>query len=293
VFADLETKAAAGQPIDRVDAERLLASPDLIAAGMLGEAARQARHGTRVTWVRVAVVAGALPALRGDAGEVRLTGTPASTDEARRRVRDAVPFAAGATLTGFSLADLLALSGGDERALTEFAAALASDGLQAVAAVPLDAFGGADEAATAIRAVVEGGLAAPRATVRQAPPAARLDLIQRVEAVHRATQAFQSFSPLPDEDPVDAPSTGYDDVRTIVLARLCTTIPAIQVSWPLYGPKLAQVAIAYGASDLDAVSPVDTLHLGPRRSPREDIERQIRAAFAEPVERDGRFEPLS
>jgi hypothetical protein len=35
---------------------------------------------------------------------------------------------------------------------------------------------------------------------------------------------------------------------------------------------------------------VDTLSLGPRRSPREDVERQIRAAFAEPAERNGRYE---
>jgi 2-iminoacetate synthase ThiH len=57
----------------------------------------------------------------------------------------------------------------------------------------------------------------------------------------------------------------------------------------LYGPKLAQVAIAYGADDIDGVAAVDTLQLGHRRSPREDIERQIRAAGAAPMERDGRY----
>ena len=61
------------------------------------------------------------------------------------------------------------------------------------------------------------------------------------------------------------------------------------MDWPLYGPKLAQVAIAYGADDIDGVAAVDTLQLGHRRSPREDIERQIRAAGAAPVERDGRY----
>lgn len=293
VFADLETRALAGQPIDRVDAGRLIAETDLVSVGMLGEAARQARTGNTITWVRVAIVDGALPPERGEAGEVRLAGTPASTDEARRRVREAAAFAAGATLTGFSLVDLLALAGGDHQSLADLATALAADGLQAVAAVPLDEFAGARPAADAVSAVLRGGVAAPRATLTRAPAPSRLDLIERAAAVQAATHAFHAFAPLPDEDPADAPSTGYDDVRTIVLARLCTTIPFIQVSWPLYGPKLAQVAIAYGASDIDAVSPVDTLHLGHRRSPREDIERQIRAAFAEPVERDGRFERLS
>ena len=89
---------------------------------------------------------------------------------------------------------------------------------------------------------------------------------------------------------IEAPSTGYDDVKTVALARLATPIPTIQVSWPLYGPKLAQVAIAYGADDLDAVAAIDAVDLGRRRSAREDIERQIRAACAVPVERNGLFE---
>jgi 2-iminoacetate synthase ThiH len=71
---------------------------------------------------------------------------------------------------------------------------------------------------------------------------------------------------------------------------MCRSISLIQVDWPLYGPKLAQVAIAYGANDIDGIAAVDPPDLGTRRSPREDIERQIRAAFATPVERNGRYE---
>jgi 2-iminoacetate synthase ThiH len=48
-------------------------------------------------------------------------------------------------------------------------------------------------------------------------------------------------------------------------------------------PKLAQVAIAYGANDIDGVAVVDQAELGPRRSAREEIERQIRAVVATPV----------
>ena len=70
-------------------------------------------------------------------------------------------------------------------------------------------------------------------------------------------------------------------------------MPAIQVDWPLYGPKLAQVALTYGASDVDGVSAIDDESLGTRRSPREDIERQIRAAGGVPVARNGRYERLA
>ena len=95
------------------------------------------------------------------------------------------------------------------------------------------------------------------------------------------------FSPLHDAWVV----TRYDDVRAIAVARLvCRAIPSIQVDWSLYGPKLAQVAIAYGADDLDAVPALDAVGLGPRRSPAEDVRRQIAAAFAEPAERNGRYE---
>jgi 2-iminoacetate synthase ThiH len=70
-------------------------------------------------------------------------------------------------------------------------------------------------------------------------------------------------------------------------------IPSIQVDWSLYGPKLAQVALTFGADDVDAVSPDDDLGEGPRRAPLEEIRRNIRAAGFEPEERDGRFEPAA
>ncbi len=58
----------------------------------------------------------------------------------------------------------------------------------------------------------------------------------------------------------------------------------------LYGPKLAQVALTFGADDVNAVSPHDSLERGRRRAPLEEIRRNIRDAAAEPVERNGRFE---
>ena len=109
--------------------------------------------------------------------------------------------------------------------------------------------------------------------------------------VQEETSALRAFAPLPRQDPANLPATGYDDVRTVAAARLMArSIPFIQVDWALYGPKLAQVAIAYGANDIDGVAVTDAQNLGHRRSPKEDIERQIRAAACVPVERDGRYE---
>jgi aminodeoxyfutalosine synthase len=121
----------------------------------------------------------------------------------------------------------------------------------------------------------------------------RVEIAARAAAVQGATGAVSAFAPLPRQDAPDQPSTGYDDVRTVAIARLmCPAIRHIQVDWPLYGPKLAQVALLYGANDIDGIAPADTAGLGARRSPLEDIRRQIRAAAGEPAERNGRYERL-
>ena len=89
------------------------------------------------------------------------------------------------------------------------------------------------------------------------------------------------------------PTTGYDDVKRIALARLVVdNVPSIQVDWSLYGPKLAQVALTVGADDVDGVSPEDDLTQGRRRAPLEEIRRNIQAAGQDPVERNGRFDPV-
>src|SRR4029079_19715582 len=87
------------------------------------------------------------------------------------------------------------------------------------------------------------------------------------------------------------PTTGYEDVKRIALARLVVdNVPSIQVDWSLYGPKLAQVALTVGADDVDGVSPEDDMGEGRRRAPLEEIPRNIVAAGQGPGERNRRFD---
>jgi len=281
--------------VTRAEAEALLANPDLIAIGMKGEEARKARTGERVTYGRVLLVSSA-PAEQNtsEAGEIRLMDRPASVEDAVLRVRETRALAGDLPLTAFSLADLLALAGNDHLALAEASQALREAGLESVAEAPLDGLGDTENAVEVIRAVRHGGLHVWRATIDRAGLGSRLDLIERAAVIQAETGALRAFAPLPRLDPADTPATGYDDVRTVAAARLmCGDIPSIQVDWPLYGPKLAQVAIAYGANDIDGVSAVTDPAAGLRRSPKEEIERQIRAAGATPAIRNGRYEILA
>ena len=92
-----------------------------------------------------------------------------------------------------------------------------------------------------------------------------------------------------DVDPT-TPTTGFDDVRTVALTRLAfDAVPHVQVDWQRHGPKLAQVALAVGADDLDMVRADDDTSQGTRRAPLEEVTRNIAAAALVPVERTGRF----
>ena len=80
----------------------------------------------------------------------------------------------------------------------------------------------------------------------------------------------------------------------VAIARLAApNIPDVQVDWRRYGPKLAQVALTFGANDVDGVTASDEAPDGRRRAPLEEVRRNIEAAGFTPAERDGRFAVVS
>lgn len=278
--------------ISRADAETLLSSSNLLQLGQTADAARREIHGGRATYVTVFEVrvdadeprALEIPA---EAREIRLTGVPRSMDDAEAAVVAAKAVAGDRALTGFALSDLVTLSSRAGLSLTDIGARLSSAGLESVAEVPIDLL---VDPLRAVSDLLSAGLLAWRVVVHQAAWADRLALIDRASELQSATGAVRAFAPLPRIDDRAAPATGFDDVRTVAVARLmCASVPHIQVDWPLYGPKLAQVALTYGADDIDGVSAVDALGLGWRRAPIEDVERNIKAAGFEPAARSGRF----
>lgn len=268
----------------------MAASPDIISLGMMADEVRRGRHGARTTFVRVATVAAdvsaALPAF-GAAGELRIAGVPASRASAIERAAAVARAAGGRPVSGFSLADLIQLAESDGTPFPSFLRELRAAGLELVAEAPIDRL---EEPRRSIDAVVAAGLGVARLTVDQSPSADPMPLLKSVAELQRAVGVLRAFAPLPRRVNPAAPTTGFDDVKRVALARIVAdNVPSIQVDWSLYGPKLAQVALTVGADDVDGVSADEDITEGRRRSPLEEIRRNIRAAGFEAFERDGRW----
>jgi len=285
--------------VNENEAQAILAEPNVIAVGARGDEERRRRHGVKTTFVRVfeihvEAVPPSLPS-GASAGEIRLVGKPASVAAAVAAVKAALRLSSGQArglagpipLTAFSLADLSDLVDGSAASLTDLAGRLAAAGLEVVAEAPVDAL---VDPVGAVRAVRDGGLQVPRLTVREMAEDDRVRLVSLARDIQSAVGGVRAFAPLPRVTSVAQPTTGYDDVKVIAMARLLAgNIDSIQVDWPLYGPKLAQVALTMGADDVDGVSALEG-DLGRRRSPIEEIRGNIVSAGLEPVERNGWFE---
>jgi aminodeoxyfutalosine synthase len=286
----LADRIEAGRPLTDEEAGRLAGTDDIIALGVLADRLRRGRHGTTVTFVRVADVtladaAGGVASWPVSAKEIRLVGEPQSFHEARAAVR-AVAVAAGPIpLTGFSLAQLEELAEFDYAELARQLADLRDEGLSLLAEACVTSVRDLNAAVGAAR---EAKLPVASFTVGAAPAEGFAALCRRVGPVLAGMPKVSAFAPLPRQQGPE-PTTGYEDVKGVALARILLSIDHIRVDWRLHGPKLAQVALTFGADDVDNVSARDSESEGRRRSAREEILRNIQAAGFTAAERDGRF----
>ena len=280
----IASRAMAGETLSEAELEEL-DGVDVLSLGMLADEVRRSRVGATVGYSRVIEVgakglpsAEELAALLPLGCEVRIASPDDSLEATVATVRE-VRAAIGPTcrLTGFSLADLM---GRDWAPLEAVLPALKAAGLEAIADAPIDLVTPAD-----VAAVRAAGLGVRALTVQQPSDQGRVSLIARARRFLDGSSDVPPFSPLPREQSVTAPTTGYHDVRVVALARIgLPAVSTIEVDWQQYGPKLAQVALTFGANHLDRVSVVDDPTLGRRRSSVEDVRRNIAAAGFTPVE---------
>ena len=287
-YEELQAKVGQGEPLTDSELEQLAASHDILQLGALADVARRRIHSTRVTYARVAARrsdAALTEAISAAAGEVRLIGPIASLADAVAAVRSAKDVAGARLVSGFSLSEVqtMAHTGTLSNALIELHAA----GLEMLAEVPLDGPVGLEPA---LEALVTAGIEQVRLTIDRMPAPQRYSLFAVARGLKERFPAIRALNPLPMTLNAFRPTTGYDDTKSVALDRLAApNIPTIQVDWLRYGPKLAQVALAFGADDLDGVAPDDDASGGVRRTARAEVVRNIEAAGFAPVERDGRF----
>ena len=307
-FEDLTAKVDAGERLTNEDMRALASTRDIIALGMLASTVRRRLRGNEVTYVRVAdlkvsttsdtagaamtdaatgvAAADVAPTFRSadsSAGEIRVFQTPHSLDAAVAVVERARDIARDTPLSAFCLYELGKLPEG----LPVVLAALKKAGLNTITQAPIDRL---KEPERALEALADAGLELARLTVNETPDTEWTAVCRDVSALQTRLRTIRVFAPLARKIDLTQPTTGYEDVRRVAISRvLADNIDTIQVDWALYGPKLAQVALTFGADDIDSVAVTDDPSKGRRRSPVEEIRRSIQAAGFEPVERDGRF----
>ncbi len=125
----------------------------------------------------------------------------------------------------------------------------------------------------------------------------RIDHLVRLRELQDETGGFQTFIPLafhPDNsrmDEIPKPS-GLMDLKTMAISRLMLdNFPHIKAYWIMLGIKTAQVALSFGADDLDGTVVHETIyHEAGAETPQEisvnEIRRLITEAGRIPVERD-------
>lgn len=281
-------------PVSDADLPAFASSHDIIALGMAADDVRRRLHGGRTTFVRVADVDGAVGApldVPAAAGEIRIAGAAASRPLMIQRIGEVAAAAAGRPISGYSLSDLEAMALGEHITLRALLEELEAAGLELVSEARFDLL---RDPRRSVEEVNIAGLRLARLTVHQLPAEDPASFYRRIGALQYNVAVIRAFAPLPRTVNPAVPTTGYDDLRRIALARLLLDeIPSIQVDWALYGPKLAQVALTCGADDLDAVSANDDLTDGRRRAPLEEVRRNIQAAGFEAVQRNGRFDVIA
>src|SRR5437868_7113204 len=131
----------------------------------------------------------------------------------------------------------------------------------------------------------------------------RVDHLLKLRELQDETHGFQTFIPLafhPDNTPLEhlPKTTGMLDIKQIAVSRLVLdNFPHIKAYWQMLTPKIAQIALRFGADDLDGTVIEEKIYhdagaTTPQGMRRQELVRLIKEAGREPVERDTLYRPV-
>jgi aminodeoxyfutalosine synthase len=131
----------------------------------------------------------------------------------------------------------------------------------------------------------------------------RVDHLLKLRELQDQTHGFVTFIPLafhPDNTALShiPKPTGYADLRNIAVSRLLLdNFAHIKAYWIMLSPAIAQIALRFGANDLDGTVVEEKIYhdagaVTSEFTSRAELERLIRAAGRIPVERDTLYNPV-
>ena len=131
----------------------------------------------------------------------------------------------------------------------------------------------------------------------------RVDHMRRLRELQDETKGFNvfiplSFQPFDNEMGVDRYTFGFDDLKTLAVARLyLDNFKNIKAYWIMLGQDTAQLGLSFGANDFDGTVTEEKIsRMAGGRSgmsmSRADLESLIRRCGRNPVERDTLYNPV-
>ncbi len=131
----------------------------------------------------------------------------------------------------------------------------------------------------------------------------RVEHLLLLRGLQDETKGFVAFIPLAFHPENTALShvpkpTGFADLKNIAVARLLLdNFDHIKAYWIMLTPRIAQIALCFGADDIDGTVVEEKIYhdagaTTAQLTTRAELERLIREAGRVPVERDTRYRPL-
>src|SRR6201993_2629758 len=131
----------------------------------------------------------------------------------------------------------------------------------------------------------------------------RVEHILALRALQDETGGFVAFIPLafhPENTGLAhlPKPTGFTDLKTIAISRLLLdNFDHIKAYWIMLTPRVAQIALRFGADDMDGTVVEEKIYhdagaTTDQFTPRNQLERLIREAGRVPVERDTLYRPI-
>jgi aminodeoxyfutalosine synthase len=131
----------------------------------------------------------------------------------------------------------------------------------------------------------------------------RVEHLLLLRELQDETRGFVAFIPLAFHPENTALShlpkpTGFADLKNIAIARLLLdNFEHIKAYWIMLTPRIAQIALRFGANDIDGTVVEEKIYhdagaTTAQFTPRAELERLIREAGCVPVERDTLYRPV-